>query len=99
MFGATEADKENYRAKLPTHLSNLERLLGFFGQEYFCGASLCVADLNIYDAVDVAQRQIPFVLDEFPKLKAFHARVEARPNIARWIASEQRAKLFAFPPI
>jgi glutathione S-transferase len=58
-----------------------------------------VADITIYDTLDVAERQVPGCLDAYQNLKAFHTRVEARPNIAKWIASEQRAQLFAFPVI
>ena len=96
-MGATDDDVAKYKAALPTHLENLERLLG--DQDYFCGTKLNVADLNIFDVLDVTKCQIPDVLDALPKLKAFFARVSTRPNIAKWIASEQRAKLFRFPPV
>ena len=75
----------------------LARLLG--SRDYFAGR-FTVADITLYDALDVSNRQVPGILaEEYPTLAAFHARVEARPNIAKWIASEDRAKIFAFPAL
>jgi len=98
LFGATEEAKVAYTEKvLPNHLENLAQLLG--GASYFAQDAFSVADLTIYDTLDVANRQVPGVLDKYPTLKAFHARVEERPNIATYLSSERRGKLFAFPAL
>lgn len=107
MFGGGEKEKEHYiKTVLPTHLSNFARLLG--SRDYFGrGAidmennALTVADVSIYDTLHVCERQVPGSVlgKDFPSLVAFFERMEARPGIARWIASEQRGKLFAFPPL
>ena len=96
--GGGEKEKKVYlEAALPKHLKNLARLLG--SRDYFAG-QFTVADITLYDALDVSNRQVPGILaTEYPTLAAFHARVEARPNIAKWIASEDRAKIFAFPAL
>ena len=97
MMGGGAKEKETYLAALPKHLDNFARLLG--EREWFAPSGFSVADLTIYDTLDVAERQVPGTLAKYPTLKAFHARVEARPNVAAWLASEMRAKQFAFPPI
>lgn len=96
MFGGGEKELKSYLEGLPKHLDNFVRLLG--SRDYFAGG-FTVADLTIYDTLDVAERQVPGTLAKYPTLKAFHARVEARQNIATWIASEQRGKLAAFPAL
>ena len=98
MMGGGEKEKKVYLDEaLPKHLKNLARLLG--SRDYFAG-QFTVADITLYDALDVSNRQVPGILaTEYPTLAAFHARVEARPNIAKWIASEDRAKIFAFPAL
>lgn len=97
MFGGTQEQADDYVANvLPKHLSNFERLLN--NGDYFTPC-FSVADLTIYDALDVANRQVPGVLEKYPSLLAFHARIEARPNIAKWLASEMRAAQFAFPAL
>lgn len=96
MFGGTEDDIKAYKEVIvPKHLENFQRILG--ERDYFAAdGKFSVADLTIYDTLDVANRQVPGVLEEYPSLQAFHARVEARPNIAKWIVSDERAKLLAF---
>lgn len=49
-----------------------------------------MADLTIYDALDVSNLQLPGILEEYPTLKNFHARVEARPKIAKWLLAHGR---------
>jgi len=97
MFGGGEEQKRHYiDAVLPKHLGNASRLLG--EQQYLAG-TFSVADITWYDVLDVASRQVPGVLDAYPTLKALHARVGARPNIAAWLASEQSKSSFAFPAL
>ena len=59
-------------------------------------------DLDFAEGAELARlsQDLPGILaTEYPTLAAFHARVEARPNIAKWIASEDPAKIFAFPAL
>lgn len=60
-----------------------------------------MADLTIYDALHVSELQVPGSVtgSDYPTLRDFFHRMEARPGIARWIASEQRGKLWAFPAL
>ena len=98
LAGETAAfQRQSPRTGLPKHVDNLARLLG--SRDYFAAVGFTVADLTIYDTLDVTERQVPGTLAKYPTLKAFHARVEARPNVAKWIASEERGKLLAFPAL
>eukprot|EP00566_Odontella_aurita_P021500 CAMPEP_0113560112 /NCGR_PEP_ID=MMETSP0015_2-20120614/19255_1 /TAXON_ID=2838 /ORGANISM="Odontella" /LENGTH=221 /DNA_ID=CAMNT_0000461791 /DNA_START=47 /DNA_END=709 /DNA_ORIENTATION=- /assembly_acc=CAM_ASM_000160 len=99
LMGGTPEDlkaykgSDNRKLSLHLHLSNFENLLGT--RDYFADdGKFCVADLSIYDALDVSNRQIPHVLEKYPRLKDFHLRIEGRPGIAEWLASDQRAKLW-----
>ena len=96
MMGAGQKEKDAYIAGLPAHLDNFARMLS--AKDWFTGY-FTVGDLTIYDALDVAERQLPGTLAKYPTLKAFHARLEARPQVKKWIESEKRGKLFAFPAI
>lgn len=97
MFGGTDAIKQNYiETVLPKHLANVARLLG--EQEWLAG-TFSVADLSWYDVLDVCERQVPGVLSKYPNLSAFHARVEARPNIAAWHATDKFKAALAFPAL
>ena len=97
MFGGGEPEKQAYLGALARHLDNFARLLG--AREYFAAAGFSVADLTIYDTLDVAERQVPGTLAKYPTLEAFHARVEARPNIKKWLKSDMRKAQFAFPAL
>ena len=100
MFGGGEKEKEAYvKQTLPTHLKNTARLLG--KKNYFSGEHVTVADLTFYDVLHVCECQVPGCIlgSAFPTLRDFFLRMEARPGIADWIASEQRKKLFAFPAL
>mmetsp|Transcript_4415 Transcript_4415/g.5114 ORF Transcript_4415/g.5114 Transcript_4415/m.5114 type:complete len:252 (-) Transcript_4415:83-838(-) len=98
MFGGSEADKQHYKTDvLPVHLSNYERLLG--DKDYFTGRTLTVADLSLYDTLHVVECQVPGTLREYPKLKSFFDRVQARPTLAKFLGSKQCEKLFCFPQL
>jgi len=98
MGGMPEHIKAYKEAILPKHLANLVRILE--ERDYFAAnGKFSVADLSIYDTLDVSNCQVPGVLAEYPSLQAFHAQVEARPNVKKWLESELRAKLLAFPAL
>jgi len=94
VFNAAEA--ANFRdVTLPLHASNFERLLG--DSDFFVGDQCTVADLGAYDAfTGFAFNLIPSLKDSYPKLQAFVARIEARPRIAAYLASEKCTKLVTF---
>lgn len=100
MFGATDKAIKSYiDVVLPKHLRNLERLLLSTEGLYLLGNDACVADLTLYDALHVAERQVPGVLSKYPRVKLFFDTVEGRPGVKKWVASDQRKKLMAFPSV
>ncbi|GMI48144.1 hypothetical protein TrCOL_g12089 [Triparma columacea] len=100
VFGATEKAIDEYiKVILPKHLTNFTRLLNQSSAFYLTGSKCSIADLSLYDALHVVERQVPGTLDKFPRVKLFFDTVGARPKIKEWVDSEQRKKLWAFPSI
>ncbi|KAK3275209.1 hypothetical protein CYMTET_16648 [Cymbomonas tetramitiformis] len=98
MFGGGEKEKEIHITEvLPKHLANFVRLLE--DRAYFLGPTLCLADLSIYDTLSTVDCMVPGYLKKYPTLEEFCTRVAQRPNIAKWLASEQHNALWAFPAI
>eukprot|EP01087_Luapelamoeba_hula_P014546 TRINITY_DN427_c0_g1_i1.p1 TRINITY_DN427_c0_g1~~TRINITY_DN427_c0_g1_i1.p1 ORF type:complete len:206 (-),score=45.49 TRINITY_DN427_c0_g1_i1:70-687(-) len=70
--------------KFPAHLTAVEKLLG--DKDYITGASSpLLGDLAIWSVLNIALDLEPEVLANFPKLKAFYARVSALPKIDAYI--------------
>eukprot|EP01063_Lacrimia_lanifica_P006681 TRINITY_DN14194_c0_g1_i1.p1 TRINITY_DN14194_c0_g1~~TRINITY_DN14194_c0_g1_i1.p1 ORF type:complete len:218 (+),score=86.68 TRINITY_DN14194_c0_g1_i1:46-699(+) len=81
----------------PLHFGNLERQLA---HDFYCGSELTLADITVYDAVtSYGAGRIPGdAFADFPKLKAWAARVAAHPPIAKYLAGEQYAGVMKFDP-
>ena len=100
MFGASDQVVTTYvNEVLPKHLKNLQRILLKSPGLFLLGNKACIADLTMYDALHVSERQVPGILSRFPRVKLFFDTVECRPGVKEWIESEQRAKLMAFPSV
>jgi len=101
VFGATDEAVHSYiHDILPKHLENFTRLLSVKpGGFYLLGMEPCIADFGLYDALHVAERQVPGILGKYARVKLFFDTVEARPAIRGWVDSEQRKKLWAFPSV
>ena len=97
MGGGAEQKKKYEEEVVPKHLANFARLLG--ASDYFVGSKLTCADLCVWETLSTANCLVPGVLDKHPTLKAFHDRVLERPRIAKYVASEQFTKLWAFPAL
>jgi len=98
LMGKPDADAiANFRDTIiPKHFANLERLLG--DRDFFVGSSCTVADIAVFDVVNnFSFNLLPSTKAGFPKLAAFQARMEARPKMAAYMASENYQKLMAFP--
>jgi len=65
--------------------TNLEKLLGEWGPEYFVGNRLTLADMYVYYTYSTILVHTSNCLDEFPKLKALVSKVGSRPKIADWV--------------
>jgi len=57
---------------------------------YFVASSLNMADLMVFDMLELCLRLDAKVLDALPLLKQHHAQIAARPNIAAYLASGRR---------
>lgn len=98
LFGGGEKEKETYLTSMPTHVGNLERLLG--DRKYFVGGKLSAADIAVFDVLDTyVELMVPGTLAKYPKLEEFVGRIKKIEAIAKYQESEQQKKLFAFPAL
>jgi len=83
-----EDKKAAYLTKWRGEMANFQNLLG--DRKYFVNAEFTVADASMYELLDIHNRLFPGLMEEFPQLKAFHQRVEQRPNVRRYLESNMR---------
>lgn len=85
-----DTGKEPYIKALPDQLASLEKVLSRNngGDGFLVGDSISFADYTIFDILDNHLVLSPTCLDNFPKLKAFHGRMAARPKIAAYRDSD-----------
>jgi glutathione S-transferase len=90
-----EAEKENYIKALPEKLAVFETHLkkNHKGEGFFVGKKISFIDYQMYDILDNHLLLAPHSLDAFPALKAFHARIGAPPNIAKYRESDEFKKM------
>jgi glutathione S-transferase len=72
---------------LPQWLGYFEALAAKGHNGFLVGGKLSLADVSAYYSLDNVVSKFPGALDKFPKLKAHHAAIAARPKIAAWIAA------------
>ena len=60
----------------------------------YCESGLTLADIQLFNMVDVHLPLFPRHMAAFPALLALHARVAALPAIATYLASEKRPSHF-----
>lgn len=81
---------------LPAWTVNFENWLknksGDGGQSYLMGDKICYADYNLFQFLDAQLVLAPNCLDVAPLLKAYYARVAARPKIAEFLKSDTNTK-------
>jgi len=81
---------------LAKHFKNFERILG--DRDFFIGGSCTVADIVVFDLVNnYSFNLFPATKAQFPKLAAFLERMQARPKIAAYMATEKYQNLQPFP--
>jgi len=84
--GAPEAVKESSRERIARRLGYTERALA--GRDYLLGSQFTVADAYLYTVLNwTAYTGID--LGQWPALKAYHARIAARPAVAAAQAAEK----------
>jgi len=87
LFGSDEAAKEGPRARLGTRFDLVAKTLA--SQPYLLDDTFTVADAYLYNMLRWATS--PRIdRDKWPALKAFFARVDARPAVQAALAAEKR---------
>ncbi|KAL3831846.1 hypothetical protein ACJMK2_023545 [Sinanodonta woodiana] len=87
------------KERLPRYLKNFEQSLkaNKGGSGFLFGDKITHSDLILFHMLEAVKFQLPEVYkaaDYIPLLKAFHARIAARPNIAAYLKSD-RCKKFS----
>lgn len=98
-WGAPQSVADDFIEKvIPLHFGNLERQLKEGGADYFCGSTLTLADVTIYDVLSnfTCDRVPGEALKGFDDLKAWKERVGKHPGIAKFFASDQYQSLNKF---
>jgi len=81
-----DKEKDNYISKLPEKLAIFEKLLSQNngGTGFFVGSKASYVDYTVFDLLDNFVVLTPKALDQFPLLKAFHARLAGHDKIAAY---------------
>jgi glutathione S-transferase len=81
-----DKEKDNYISKIGEKIALFEKLLSQNndGQGGFVGSKTSFVDYTVFDLLDNLAVLSPTCLDQFPHLKAFHARMAAREKIAAY---------------
>jgi glutathione S-transferase len=93
---AKRRTKDFWRYRVPKFLGYFERLLGKSGGNYLLGKKLSYVDLSLFQIVEGLRYAFPKRMKRFetkiPRVVALHARVQKRPRIAKYLASERRVE-------
>ena len=75
------------------HFQYLENLLQRAGSDWVVGGRVSIADIQLFDIVDLHLRDAMFpqqIKDLYPLLTALHARFAALPGVSTYLASDKR---------
>jgi glutathione S-transferase len=95
IYNNYDEGKAPFIASLATSLPLFEKVLtsNNGGQGFFVGSKISFVDYTVFDLLDNLQTLSPGVLDAYPHLKSFHARMSARPPIASYRQSDEFIKM------
>ena len=83
-----------WRYRVPKFLGYFERVLERSGGSYLAGRRLTYVDLSLFQIVEGLRYAFPRRMKRFerrvPRVIALHDRVQKRPRIAAYLASERR---------
>nr|CAH0103004.1 unnamed protein product [Daphnia galeata] len=85
-----EKMKPEYVKNAPVKLKEISAFLG--SHPYFAGQNITYIDFLIYELMDQNSQLIPGLLDEFPNLKEFHARIGGLEKVASYLSSDKCIK-------
>lgn len=88
------ADFEKLKPEFLKNLSvKLKEMSTFLGSHpYFAGENITWIDFVMYELLDQHSQMSPGLLDEFPNLKEFHARIENLEKVAAYLKSDKCIK-------
>ena len=93
---AKRRTKDFWRYRVPKFLGYFERLLAKSGGNYLLGKKLSYVDLSLFQIVEGLRYAFPKRMKRFekkvPHVIALHDRVQKRPRIAKYLASERRVE-------
>jgi glutathione S-transferase len=91
---AKRRTRDFWRYRVPKYLGYFERLLANSGGHYLLGKKLSHVDLSLFQVVEGLRYAFPKRMKRFekkiPRVIALHDRVQQRPRIAKYLASERR---------
>jgi len=84
-----DTDKKAYPDKLKAKLAQFEKV--FAKRPWLAGDRLIWLDFVLYESLDVNSLFVPGILDDFPKVAAYKAKIDALPKIAAYRSSDRFA--------
>jgi glutathione S-transferase len=91
---ARRRTKDFWRYRVPKYLGYFERVLKGNGGKYCVGRGLTYVDLSLFQIIEGLRYAFPRHMKRFerkiPALVDLHDRVQKRPRIAAYLASERR---------
>nr|AFO69979.1 GST_mu-like protein [Strongylocentrotus droebachiensis] len=85
--------KEYLEVKGPHRLSYLEKKLQSNPSGYFAGSNLTLADLAVFNILDILNDNMPEVITAYPSLLALKAKVAADEKIAKYLATRPKTEM------
>lgn len=82
--------KDAYLADIKVWLGYMENFRKHSHGEFIVGDTFSIADIALFDILDVNMRISSAILDGFPYLKTHYSLTKSRPNIAAYLASGSR---------
>jgi glutathione S-transferase len=83
--GVSEQSKEVFRRRLRARYAHLDQHL--CDHEYLVGAGFTIADAHFFAVTNWAPR-VQFDISPYPKVRAHHARIAARPSVLAAMQAE-----------
>ncbi|XP_069089190.1 glutathione S-transferase P 1-like [Pleurodeles waltl] len=97
IFTEYDTGKDKYIADLPNQLGPFERILSKHPGGFVNGSQISYADYNLLHILHLHLKLAPQCLSEFPLLKAFVAKMEARPKLKSYLESDACKRRPAHP--
>jgi len=82
--------KANYLKTMPDALDKISKFLG--DRQFFAGAKLTYVDFLAYELIDKWMLFEKSIVSNYSNLVSFHARIEAIPTVAKYMASDKFIK-------